>query len=85
MKGPVLLEELEILLELVEDVVIREIVLFELLDDDHDKQVEHDQLADDVEGDKEEVSVGSSAVLGPVNAKGGLYAVEHGEVPVLPG
>ena len=75
--GPVLFEILEILLEFIKNVIIRQVVLLELLDNDHDKEVEHYQLDDDVEADEEEICVGSATVVCSIYTLHGVHTVKH--------
>ena len=77
MGGPVLFEILEILLELIKNVIIRQVVLLELLNDDHDKEIEHNQLNDDVEADEEEVCIWSATVVGSIYTLHGVHTVKH--------
>ncbi len=80
---PILLKVLEIHLELVKNVVIWQIVLFELLNDNHDKKIEHDKLHDDVEADEKEVGIWRPTRVCSVNTLYGLHAVKHYQVPIF--
>lgn len=75
--GPVLFEILEILLELIKYVIVRQVVLLKLLNDDHDKEVEHDQLDNDVEADEEEIGVRSTTVVCSIYTLHGVHTVKH--------
>lgn len=84
--GPDCVEDLEIVLEAVEGVVLRQVVGLKLLQDHEDKEVEDYQSAEDYERQEVSRAVGhSTALRDPVLADSSVHCVVHYDMPVLAG
>ena len=80
---PVRSEYLKILFKYLKDILLWKIVEIELLQDNEDEEIEHDNRTDHVERDKEDRGVPLSTVLARDATWFFSHVVKHEPVPVL--